>query len=413
MTEVRLMIIPRPLYVDQIRPFIGKPLVKVLTGIRRCGKSSILMMLRDEIQKDVASPDNVIYINFDNLDYAELTDAEKLHAYLRDRMKGEGRFYLFLDEIQEVNPWEKVVNSLLASTDADIYITGSNSRLLSSELATYIAGRYIEVKVSTLSFREYLAFKEARTGVLPDDIHSEVKRYIRLGGFPSVHIADYDEDVAYRIVNDIYSSAILRDTVQRHSIRNVELLERVVKFVFDNVGNTFSGKNVADYFKSQQRVLDLNTVYNYLNALETAYIVRRIPRYNVAGKQILQTSEKYYIGDPSLAYAVMGYKDRMISGVLENIVMMELERRGYRVYVGKVDSREVDFIGERRNEKVYVQVSYTAMGSPDTMSREFGPLLAVSDNYPKYVVTMDGFWTDNVEGVKHKHLADFLLLEEY
>lgn len=407
------MIIPRPLYLDQIRPFIGKPLVKVLTGIRRCGKSSILMMLRDEIQKDVASPDNVIYINFDNLDYAELTDAEKLHAYLRDRMKGEGRFYLFLDEIQEVNPWEKVVNSLLASTDADIYITGSNSRLLSSELATYIAGRYIEVKVSTLSFREHLAFKEARTGVLPDDIHSEVKRYIRLGGFPSVHIADYDEDVAYRIVNDIYSSAILRDTVQRHSIRNVDLLERVVKFVFDNVGNTFSGKSVADYFKSQQRVLDLNTVYNYLNALETAYIVRRIPRYNVAGKQILQTSEKYYIGDPSLAYAVMGYKDRMISGVLENIVMMELERRGYRVYVGKVDSREVDFIGERRNEKVYVQVSYTAMGSPDTMSREFGPLLAVSDNYPKYVVTMDDFWTDNVEGVKHKHLADFLLLEEY
>ncbi len=407
------MIIPRPLYLDQIRPFIGKPLVKVLTGIRRCGKSSILMMLRDEIQKDVASPDNVIYINFDNLDYAELTDAEKLHAYLRDRMKGEGRFYLFLDEIQEVNPWEKVVNSLLASTDADIYITGSNSRLLSSELATYIAGRYIEVKVSTLSFREHLAFKEARTGVLPDDIHSEVKRYIRLGGFPSVHIADYDEDVAYRIVNDIYSSAILRDTVQRHSIRNVELLERVVKFVFDNVGNTFSGKSVADYFKSQQRVLDLNTVYNYLNALETAYIVRRIPRYNVAGKQILQTSEKYYIGDPSLAYAVMGYKDRMISGVLENIVMMELERRGYRVYVGKVDSREVDFTGERRNEKVYVQVSYTAMGSPDIMSREFGPLLAVSDNYPKYVVTMDDFWTDNVEGVKHKHLADFLLLEEY
>lgn len=370
-------------------------------------------MLRDEIQADLPSPLNCIHINFEDLEYADLTDAERLHAYLKERMKGEGRFYLFLDEIQEVRQWERAVNSLMATTDADVYITGSNSRLLSSELATYIAGRYIEVRVHTLSFREYLAFKEARTGVRPVDLRKEVGSYIRLGGFPVIHTADYDEDAAYRIVSDIYASAILRDTVQRHGIRNVELLERVVKFVFDNVGNTFSAKSVADYFKSQQRRMDLNTVYNYLNALESAFIVRRVPRYDIGGKQILQTSEKYYMGDPSLSYAVLGYRDRMISGVLENIVMMELERRGYRVYVGKLDGKEVDFIGERRNERVYVQVSYTPMGSRDAISREFGPLLAIRDNYPKYVVTMDDFWTDNIEGVKHKHLADFLLMEEY
>ena len=271
----------------------------------------------------------------------------------------------------------------------------------------------VTIKISTLSFREYLLFKEVRTGTKPANVRVEVKSFIRLGGFPAVHIGDYEEDVAYRIVNDIYSSAILRDTVQRHNIRNIELLERVVKYVFDNIGNTFSAKNVADYFKNQQRKVDLNTVYNYLSALENAHIIRRIPRYDIKGKEILQTNEKYYIGDQSLAYAVMGYKDRLIAGIMENIVMLELERRGYRVFVGKLDTKEVDFIGERRNEKVYIQVSYTPTVAQETIEREFAPLLAIKDNYPKYVVTMDDFWRDNVDGVKHRHLAEFLLMDEY
>ncbi|AHF08791.1 ATP-binding protein [Dehalobacter restrictus] len=406
--------IQRDLYMKQIRPFIGKPFVKVLTGIRRCGKSSILMMLRDELQsKNGVAPENILYINFENLDFSDLNTAEKLHSYVKARMTGEGRYYILLDEIQEVKRWEKAVNSLLTGANSDLYITGSNSRLLSSELATYIAGRYIEIKINTLSFTEYLLFKEVRTGAKPVNIRKEVRDYIRLGGFPAVHIGDYEEDTAYRIVNDIYSSAILRDTVQRHNIRNIELLERVVKFVFDNIGNTFSAKNVADYFKSQQRKIDLNTVYNYLSALESAYIIRKIPRYDIKGKEILQTNEKYYIGDQSLAYAVMGYKDRLIAGILENIVMLELERRGYRVFVGKLDTKEVDFIAERKNEKVYVQVSYTPAVAQETINREFAPLLAIKDHYPKYVVTMDDFWNDNVEGVKHKHLAEFLLMDAY
>lgn len=405
--------IQRELYLQQIRPFIEKPLVKVLTGIRRCGKSSILMMVKDELQNNGIAPQNILYINFENLDFADLDTAEKLHKYVKANMTEESRYYLLLDEIQEVKHWEKAVNSLLSSTNVDLYITGSNSRLLSSELATYIAGRYIEIKISTLSFREYLLFKEVRTGTKPANMREEVKNFIRLGGFPAVHIGDYGEDVAYRIVNDIYSSAILRDTVQRHNIRNIDLLERVVKYVFDNIGNTFSAKNVADYFKSQQRKVDLNTIYNYLSALESAYIVRKIPRYDIKGKEILQTNEKYYIGDQSLVYAVMGYKDRLIAGILENIVMLEIERRGYRVFVGKLDTKEIDFIAERKNEKVYIQVSYTPTVAQETIDREFAPLLAIKDNYPKYVVTMDDFWRDNVDGVKHKNLAEFLLMDEY
>ncbi len=371
------------------------------------------MMVRDELAQGGVAPENIVYINFENLDFADLDTAEKLHEHVKARMTGKGRYYILLDEIQEVKHWEKAVNSLLSSANADLYITGSNSRLLSSELATYIAGRYVEIKISTLSFKEYLLFKEVRTGEKPVNMREEIRSYIRLGGFPAVHIGDYEEDMAHQIVNDIYSSAILRDTIQRHSIRNIVMLERVVKFVFDNIGNTFSAKNVADYFKSQQRKVDLNTVYNYLSALESAYIIRKIPRYDIKGKEILQTNEKYYIGDQSLAYAVMGYKDRRIAGILENIVMLELERRGYRVCVGKLDTKEVDFIAGRKNEKVYVQVSYTPTVSQETVDREFSPLLAVKDHYPKYVVTMDDFWSDNVEGVKHKHLADFLLMDEY
>lgn len=405
--------IPREWYLKQIRPFIDKPFIKVLTGIRRCGKSSILMMLRDEIHNSGVKPENIVYINFENLDFSDLDTAEKLYSYVKKLMIGEGRYYFLLDEIQEVKHWEKAVNSLYSSTNSDLYITGSNSRLLSSELATYIAGRYVEIKVNPLSFKEYLLFKEVRTGIKPVNLPDEIKSFIRLGGFPAVHTGEYEESVAHRIVYDIYSSAILRDTVQRHNIRNIELLERVVKYVFDNVGNRFSAKNVADYFKNQQRKIDLNTVYNYLNALESAFIIKKIPRYDIKGKEILQTNEKYYMGDHSLVYAVMGYKDRMIAGILENIVLLELERRGYRVFIGKLDSKEVDFIAERKNEKVYIQVSYTLSQSQDAQDREFALLLTIKDNYPKYVVTMDDFWSDNVEGIKHKHLADFLLMDDY
>jgi predicted AAA+ superfamily ATPase len=315
-----------------------------------------------------------------------------------------------LDEIQEVKSWEKAVNSLRVDFDVDIYLTGSNSRLLSSELATYLAGRYIEIPVYTLSFAEYLLFRQEYAPAKTEGNYAEFEHFLRKGGFPAIHTGNYSDETTYKAIYDIYSSAILRDTVQRYNIRDVELLERVVKYVFDNVGNSFSAKSVADYFKSQNRKIDLNTVYNYLNALEGAFIIYRIPRYDIKGKELLKTNEKYFVGDQSLLYAVMGFKDRLISGVLENIVMLDLKRRGFKVFVGKSGEKEIDFIGEKAEYKIYVQVTYK-ITEKSTIDREFSPLLDIKDNHPKYVVSMDETWKDNIEGIQHKHIADFLLLK--
>jgi len=402
----------RDLYIEKIKPFIDKPLIKVITGIRRSGKSVILRFLKEELLERKIDENQIIYLNFESLEYSDIDRAEKLYAYVKERVSREKRSYILLDEVQEVTSWEKAVNSFMTDFDADIYITGSNSRLLSSELATYLTGRYVEINIYTLSFLEYLQFKIQRTGSHEISPRTEIEAFIRMGGFPVLHLADYTWESAYKIIYDIYSSAILRDTIQRNNIRDVELLERVVKFVIDNIGNKFSAKNIADFFKSQQRKIDLNTVYNYLNALEGAFIIERIPRYDLKGKEVLKTLEKCFLGDHAIVYAVMGYRDRMISGVLENIVMLELKRRGYAVYTGKLDEREIDFIAEKNNERIYVQVTWKMEG-PATVEREFYPLRDIRDNYPKYVVSMDDFWKDNIEGIRHVHLADFLLMENY
>lgn len=295
--------------------------------------------------------------------------------------------------------------------NVDIYLTGSNSHLLSSELATFLAGRYVEIPIYTLSYREFLEF---RKGFFPDNSNNGnlFLQYLRKGGFPVIHTGEYSEESAYKIVYDIYSSVILRDTVQRYKIRDVELLERVVRYAFDNIGKTFSGKNVADYFKSQQRKIDINTVYNYLTALEGVFILYRVPRYDLKGKEILKTREKFYLGDISIIYATMGNRDRMISGILENIVFLELKRRGYDVYVGKSDNTEINFVAEKQGEKIYVQVTYR-LDNEQTIEREFGNLLSIDDQYPKYVVSMDEFWQDSIEGVRHLYISDFLMNEEH
>jgi uncharacterized protein len=404
--------IKRDLYLKQINPFIDKPLIKIITGIRRSGKSIILKLLKEDLLERGIGDNQIIYLNFDSLEFSNISNAEKLYSYIKEKITKNKRTYLLLDEIQEVDSWERVVNSFLADFDVDIFITGSNSRLLSSELATYLTGRYVEIHLYPLSFSEYLQFKTIRTGITDFNTKTEFETFLRMGGFPVLHIAEYPLESAYKIVFDIYSSAILRDTIQRNKIRDVELLERVVKFVFDNVGNKFSAKNVADYFKSQQRKIDLNTVYNYLTALESAFIIDRIPRYDIVGKEILKTLEKYFVGDHSIIYSVMGYKDRMISGVLENIVMLELKRRGFKVFTGKWGEREVDFVAEKNENKIYVQVAYK-MVEQSTIDREFNPLIEIKDNHPKYVVTMDEFWKDNIEGVKHLYIGDFLLMENW
>jgi len=407
-----IAIIRRELYLEQLRPFIDKPLIKVLTGIRRSGKSSILLMLQEELTQRGVNDENIIYINFESMEHSDMDNAKSLYSFVKSKVSNEFKCYILLDEIQEVKGWEKAINSFLVDFNVDIYITGSNSKLLSSELATYIAGRYIEINVTPLSFKENLEFKKILTRIDPTDIHKELVQFIRMGGFPIIHTASYSREDAYKIINDIYASAILRDIVQRNRIRNIELLEKIVKYVFENIGNMFSAKKVADYFKNQQKKVDIETVCNYLNALEGAFIIYRVPRYDLRGKEVLQTNEKYFIGDQGLKYAVMGYKDRDISGILENIVFLELKRKGYQVYVGKFDDKEIDFVAVKKEQKVYVQVAYKLV-EESTVEREFGALLGIRDHYPKYVVTMEDFWQDNIEGIKHKNLAEFLLMDEY
>lgn len=399
----------RPVYLEEIKPFINKPQIKIITGIRRSGKSTVLRLLKEELFAKGIKQEQIIAINFESFTYSELLEAPKLYQFIKAEIKTNQKYYLLLDEIQEVKEWEKAVNSFLVDFDVDIYITGSNSHLLSSELATYLAGRYVEIPVYTLSYKEFLDFREHYFSK-EENSENLFLLYLRKGGFPVIHTANYPEDSAYKVVYDIYSSVILRDTVQRYKIRDVELLERVIKYAFDNIGNTFSGKNVADYFKSQQRKVDVNTVYNYLNALEGAFILYRVPRYDIKGKEILKTQEKFYVSDISLIYATMGNRDRMIAGILENMVFLELKRRGYKVYIGKLDSNEIDFVAEKKGNKVYIQVAYK-LENEQTVDREFGNLLAVDDQYPKYVVTMDEFWKDSIEGVKHLYISDFLLTE--
>ena len=404
--------VPREIYLQQLRQFIDKPQIKILTGIRRSGKSSVLLLLKAELLLRQVEEAQIIHLNFESFEHISLRTAESLYSFIKQQIRTDKPYYFLLDEIQEVIHWEKVVNSFLVDFKADVYLTGSNSHLLSSELATYLAGRYVEIPIYTLSFAEYLQFQHY---YFPDKIQEPrvaFESYLSFGGFPVIHTANYSAESAYKVVFDIYSSVLLRDTIQRYKIRDVELLERVVKYAFDNIGNTFSGKNVADYFKSQQRKIDVNTVYNYLYALEGAFILFRTPRYDVKGKEILKTQEKFYVSDLSLLYAVMGYRNRMISGLLENVVFLELKRRGYQVFVGKLDDKEIDFIAEKQGEKIYVQVAYK-LESEATVKREFASLLAVKDQYPKYVVTMDAFWKESVEGIKHVHIADFLLMDGF
>lgn len=298
--------ISRPIYIEQLNNFINKPQIKIITGIRRSGKSTVLRLLKEALLNTGVKDEQIIFVNFESFAYAEYTTAPKLYQYVKEKIQKDQKNYLLLDEIQEVENWEKAVNSFLVDFDVDIYLTGSNSHLLSSELATFLAGRYVEIPVFTLSFREFVNF---RKHYFPDEgtPSNTFTDYLRKGGFPVIHTVNYNEETTYKVVRDIYSSVILRDTVQRHKIRDIELLERVVRYAFDNIGNTFSGKNVADYFKNQQRKMDINTIYNYLNALEAAFILYRVSRYDIKGKEILKTQEKFYAGDVSLVYATRGY----------------------------------------------------------------------------------------------------------
>ena len=402
--------IERPLYLDKIMPFVDTPFVKILTGVRRCGKSTILKIIIKKIKEEKNVDDEqILNYCFNSMEYEDMTTKE-LYLELKSKIIQSKKTYLFLDEIQEIEGWEKVVNTLASDFDVDIYITGSNSRMMSSEISTYLTGRYITFHIYTLSFEEYLMFKKSYMTL--KDLKQEFSQYVRLGGFPATHLQDYSQDEVYTIVKDIYNSTIFSDIVRRNQVKKIDQLERVVKYTFNNIGNTFSAKSISNYFKSEQRKIDNETVYSYLEKLQKAYILHKCSRYDLQGKNILKTQEKFYLADVSLRYSVLGYTVDSVASSLENIVYLELKRRGYDVYIGKIKDKEIDFVATKQNEKIYVQVTQE-IKSEKTQKRECEQLLEIRDNYPKYVVMADDFAGGNYEGIKTMNIVDFLLSKEY
>ena len=400
--------IVRERYMQPVRDFMDKPVVKIITGMRRSGKSGLLELTRQELLARSVNGQNIIFINFESLRYEALRNYQALYAEIADRAEQtQGRLYILLDEIQEVDGWERVVNSLRVDFDCDLYVTGSNARLLSGELATLLAGRYVEIRVYPLDFKEYLDFAAGNEVEAKLTRQEQFSHFLHFGGLPGIHQIKWEESQIMQYLNDIYNSVLLKDVVARHKIRDTELLERIVFYLMDNIGNTFSAKTISDFLKSQGRKLSTETVYNYLKALESAFLIHKAARFDIKGKRILETQEKYYLADIGLRHAVMGYRDNDIAGVLENIVFMELLRRGFSVKIGKQDAAEVDFVADRSDERLYIQVCYIL--TPENIDREFAPLEAIADNYEKLVLSADTLLRINRSGIRQRNIMEFLL----
>lgn len=400
--------IVRERYMRLIRDFMDKPVVKVITGMRRCGKSALLELTRQELLKRGIPESNVVCINFESLRYERLRDYRQLYQEISKRAEqAEGRVYILLDEIQEVDCWEQVINSLRVDFDCDLYVTGSNAKLLSGELATLLAGRYVEIRVYPLDFQEYLDFAAANPEEAGLPQQEQFSNYLRFGGLPGIHQMKWDEERIWQYLRDIYNSVLLKDVISRNKIRDTALLESIVQYLMDNIGNTFSAQTISSFLKSQGRKLSTETVYNYLRALESAFLIHKAVRFDIKGKRVLETQEKYYLSDLGLRHAVLGYRGNDIAGVLENTVYLELLRRGYTVNIGKQGVAEVDFVADRRDEQLYLQICYLL--TPENTEREFAPLEAIRDNYEKLVLSMDTLLRVNRGGIRQKNLVEFLL----
>lgn len=401
-----MYMIIRPDYVNEIRKFIDVPLVKVLSGVRRCGKSTILDMIKDELVNiRNINEKNIISRKYNEVIYDDMTSREMYQDLIKEFTNNE-RYYLFLDELQEIKDWEKVINNILEKYNVDIYATGSNSKLMSSEISTYLSGRYVSIPVYTLSFKEYLTFKNKENG----DIKEMFNEYLQFGGFPLIGISNFDTKSAYQVVEGIYSAVITRDISKRHKIRNKDLFDRVVKYVIENVGKTFSANSIVKFLKNEQRSLSIEAIYNYLKWLADAFIIYPCSRYDIQGRTVLKTQEKYYLSDIAFKYSKFGFNSSMVASILENIVFLELKRRGYEVFIGKNEQKEIDFIGIRREEKIYVQV---CRNLPESSDREIANLMEIKDHYHKYVVTLDDLAKGNDNGIEIIHITEFLLKEEY
>ena len=395
-------------YIKKIVPFIDKDVIKVLTGIRRSGKSVMLKLLMEELKNRGINENQFIYINFENLKYRNLKNYEKLYDFILNKVDDKYKsYYIFLDEIQEVEEWERCVNSLRVDEELrfDIYITGSNAKLLSGELSTYLAGRYIEFIVYPFSFKEFFEIIQEKNQEIK--VKEAFQKYVKFGGMPFLHNLDYNFEVSMQYLQDLYASIILKDITQRNNIRDTDLLERIINYIVMNIGNTFSATSISKFFKSENRKVATETILNYIKACEEAFLVYRVARNNLLGKKILNVNEKYYIADHGIREAIMENNQKNINQVLENIVYFEMLRRGYNIKIGKVDNLEVDFVCKKNDKTIYIQVSYL-LASEDTKEREFSVLENIKDNYPKYVLSMDEFDMSR-NGIKHVNLIKFLV----
>ena len=402
--------IKREKYMRRIRPFIGSDLIKVMTGIRRSGKSVMLELIKKELIENGIDDENIISLNFENMKNSHLLNAVALHDEILKQMeKKEGKVYLFFDEIQEVEQWEKCINSFRVEFDCDIYVTGSNAKLLSGELATYLGGRYVEFVIYPFSFEEFLQLYHT---IEPEASTAQCfSKYLLTGGMPYLGNICFEEEASRQYLMDLFNSVQLKDIVKRNKVRDVDLLERIIAYVMANIGTTFSATSITKFLKNERRSVSSDTIINYLHYCIDAFLFYQVKRQDLQGKQILSTNEKYYIADHGVREAVYGNNLRDINLILENIVFMELQRRGYSVTVGKSGEKEVDFIADRKSDRIYIQVTYL-LASDETIEREFGVYKKIEDNYPKYVVSLDEFdFTRN--GIKHRNIRDFLLDENW
>lgn len=404
----------RPLFSENLKKFKDENIIKILCGVRRCGKSTILKTYKKELLSLGVEPANIIERLYSSMDYESGFSASQMNEDLLasiEKADKNQKIYLLLDEVQEVENWEKCINSLYENYNVDIYVTGSNSKLLSSEISTYLTGRFVLIPVYTLSFAEYVDFKKTYIPSLQNEsMETYFDLYLKSGGFPFIAKTNHTQEENFQIIDGIYSTVVTRDISKRHNISNLEMFNRVVRFVLENLGKNFSAKTIFDFFKSQHRSIAIETIYNYLAWLEEAFIVYRCNRYDIQGKEVLKTQEKYYLSDIGFKYSQFGYSPKAVSSVLENIVYLELRRRGYSVYIGKFADKEIDFVASKQNQIIYIQVCRTL---PEDSDRETANLKVIKDNYPKYVVTMDSSVTGNDEGINIIHIKDFLIKENF
>jgi len=399
------VIYTRKSYIEKVAAYINKPVVKVITGIRRAGKSYFIRQIINLIKLQGVEPQNILYINKESLEFEFISNYRELYDYVNLQFKNvQGKKYLLVDEIQNIEEWEKALTSFFTQPGFDIYITGSNAQLLSSEIATLISGRYIEFQIYTLSFAEFLQFRGTNENSRSDEFLS----YMKYGGFPAIYHFDNNDDLIFDYINSLYNTIILKDVISRYNIRNVQLFERLASYIISNAGNVFSGRSISKYLKSQNMSVGVDTIQNYLHYLSSTYLIHKVKRYDLQGKKILNIYEKYYLGDIGLKNVMYGYKETELPGLLENIIFLKLVQNNFQVYVGKYKEYEIDFVARKGSNRIYIQVAYL-LNSPETIEREFGVLRKINDNFPKYVITMDNLPESNNDGIIRMNIIDFLL----